>query len=144
MMKKTLKLATAPADPRRWSEQSQRSVSASWTTEYRDIPYKCWRCGAASVFTALDQKYTFEVKKAPIDQRRALCEACWRRSLEIERELDVYADRWVREKVLLVKDRAFLEAWLQLLQEREDYGYRPDIARKNMLGTMLQQDGPSA
>ncbi len=139
-MSKLGQLPTAPADPRLWSEQSQRSVSAGWTTEYRDIEYACWRCGAAAVFTALDQKYTFEVKKAPIDQRRTLCESCWRRSLEIANQLRDNADRWAREKPHLTKDRDFLEGWLNLLREQEEYvAYKPDTAKKNMLERLLSE-----
>jgi hypothetical protein len=139
-MSKRVQLSTAPADPQLWSAQSQRSVSAAWTKDYRDIEYKCCRCGAPSVFTAQDQKYTFEVKKAPIDQRRTLCENCWRRSLEIARELGVNAERWAREKPELTKDREFLEAWLRLLEQQEQYvAYRPDTAKKNMLRKLLNE-----
>ena len=139
-MSKRGQLITAPADPRLWSEQSQRSVSVGWTTEYRDIEYACWRCKATAVFTAQDQKYTFEVKKAPIDQRRTLCESCWRRSLEIENQLKGSAALWAREKPRLSRDREFLEGWLHLLREQEEYvAYRPDTAKKNMLERLLDE-----
>lgn len=139
-MAKPVQQLTVPADPHMWSEQSQRSVSADWTTEYRDIKYHCWRCKAAAVFTAQDQKYTFEVKKAPIDQRRTLCENCWRTSLEIQRQLGTHAERWALEKDHLMKDSQFLNDWLRLLEELETYvAYRPDTARKSMLQNLLNE-----
>lgn len=128
----------APADPSLWSDKSQRSVSAGWTTEYRDIPYRCWRCKASAIFSAQDQKYTFEVKKAPIDQHRNLCEECWRKEFCIASELKACEERWNAQKALLRVDREFLARWLQLLQVREEYvAYKPDIAKKNMLKKLL-------
>jgi len=60
------------ADPRQWSEKSQRSVSAAWKKEYVDIPYSCWRCKKAAVFSAEDQKYSFEIKKNQIPAQSAM------------------------------------------------------------------------
>jgi hypothetical protein len=132
--------SVAPADPSRWSEQSQRSVSAEWTKEYRDIQYQCWKCKADAVFTAQDQKITFDVKKAPIDQRRILCEDCWKQSNQIARELSENERLWAEKKPTLQKDREFLRQWLELLEEREKYvPYRPDTAKKNMLKTLLAE-----
>ena len=51
------------ADPTQWSDESKRSVAFHFRREYSDIPYVCWRCKAACVFTAQDQKYAFEIKK---------------------------------------------------------------------------------
>ena len=137
-MKASRRPTVAPADPSLWSEQSQRSVAVGWTKEYRDIPYKCWRCNADAVFTAQDQKYTFEVKKAPIDQRRLLCEDCWRESLAVARELENFERRWSEEKSVLRTEKEFLARWLDLLQVREKYvPYRPDTAKKNMLKNLL-------
>ena len=73
------------ADPDQWSEQSKHSVAFHFKREYVDIPYTCYRCGAACVFTAQDQKYTFEVKKASIDQRRTFCATCWPESHRLPR-----------------------------------------------------------
>jgi hypothetical protein len=137
-MKQSTRQCVAPANPRLWSEKSQRSVSASWTKEYRDIPYQCWRCQAEAVFTAQDQKYTFEVLKAPIDQRRTLCEDCWRESLTIDQDLKKFEVHWRAEKSVLRKDREFLAGWLRLLETREEYvAYKPDTAKKNMLKKLL-------
>lgn len=59
-----------PADPSRRGKSSQGSVAMHFTTEYVDRPYKCSRCKADAVFTAKDQKYTYEVRQANVNQQR--------------------------------------------------------------------------
>jgi hypothetical protein len=113
-------------------------VAAGWTTDYKDIHYKCWHCQADSVFTAVDQKYTYEEKKAPIDQRRVLCEVCWREALGIAAQLQECKNLWASSKQSLREDEAFLRRWLALLESQERYvPYRKDLARKNMLRKLL-------
>jgi Probable zinc-ribbon domain len=129
---------SVPADPSRWSESSQRSVSAEWTTEYTSYRYSCWRCRTSSVFSAADQQYTYEVKKAPIDQKRILCEPCWKRSNAISSELAKCEHAWSTSKASLRTEKQFLERWAKLLTEREEYvPYKHDVARKNMLTKLL-------
>lgn len=130
--------ATVPADPTQWSAESQRSVAADFTTEYRDLPYTCWHCGCSAVFTAIDQKHTYEVKKANINQQRTLCSACWSERLKVEAELKVHEQQWAEAKSQLRNDRAFLSRWLELLTLLESYvPYRHDTARKGMLAKFL-------
>lgn len=62
-------------------------MSVAWTTEYKTYGYYCWRCRERALFTAADQKYTYEVNKAHIDQKRILCEGCWKRLNAITAEL---------------------------------------------------------
>jgi hypothetical protein len=127
-----------PADPTKWSAQSQRSVAAGWTSEYKDVHYRCWHCQADSVFSAADQKYTYEEKKAPIDQQRILCEPCWRESLHIAAQLQECQDQWAVSKQQLQADKPFLTHWLALLESQEGYvPYRHDVARKGMLRKLL-------
>jgi hypothetical protein len=126
------------ADPTKWSAKSQRSVAAGWTSEYKDIHYKCWHCQADAVFSAADQKYTYEEKKAQVDQRRILCEPCWRESLRIAAQLAECQVQWAKAKQSLRAEKPFLARWLELLESRERYvPYRHDDARKNMLRKLL-------
>ena len=137
-MSKKIPTSQVLADPSQWSVQSQGSVSAAWTSMYEDIHYQCWHCHGAAVFTAADQKDTYEVKKAPIDQQRILCESCWRESLQIALQLQRCQDQWAVAKQSLRIDKAFLASWLQLLESQEGYvPYRHDVARKNMLRKLL-------
>lgn len=132
-------MSSVPANPANWSPQSQRSVSAEWTKEYTSYRYNCWRCRASAVFSAEDQRYTYEVKKAPIDQNRILCEDCWRRANQIATELSKCEEDWAGSKHDLRRDREFLERWSQLLDERDQYvPYRSDSAKKNMLAKLLR------
>jgi hypothetical protein len=130
--------STTPADPSLWSEKSKQSYAFNYIREYKDIPYKCWHCQADCLFTALDQKYTFEVKKASIDQRRTLCSQCWSESHRIRNDLQNCEDQWAAAKQILKSDKDFLSHWLQLLTLLEKYvPYKPDTAKKNMLGKLL-------
>jgi hypothetical protein len=129
---------SVPADPTKWSASSQQSVSATWTTEYTPIHYSCWRCKSPAVFSAEDQRYTYEVKKASINQQRVLCRPCWDRSNAIAAELDRCQSEWNESKPQLSKNREFLSHWLALLTERDEYvAYKPDTAKVNMLKGLL-------
>jgi hypothetical protein len=130
--------SATPADPNQWSEKSQGTLSATFIREYRDKHYQCWHCRADAVFTALDQKYTYEVKKAPIDQQRILCETCWGRSIAIIRELAACSEAWTESKAERRADAGFLKRWLQRLEEQETYvPYKHDVAKKNLLRKLI-------
>lgn len=129
---------TVAADPSQWCESSQRSVAVAWTKDYTSYSYNCWRCRAQAVFTAEAQKYTYEVKKAPIDQKRILCQGCWERMNAISAELAACENVWATSKPVLRGDQVFLQRWLNLIQEKEEYvPYKHDVARKNMLAKLL-------
>lgn len=126
------------ADPNQWSEQSKHSAAFYFKREYVDEPYECWRCGAACTFTAQDQKYTFEVKKASIDQRRKFCAACWSESHQLRTALSEYDVRWAAEKSDLRSNREFLSGWLDLLMRWKQFApYKQDAAKMNMLRSLL-------
>jgi hypothetical protein len=135
------KVHSVPADPSKWSEKSQQTVSFDFIKEYKDIAYNCWRCKKSAVFSAEDQKYTYEVTKAPIDQRRILCKECWRELLEIDRDIKLREQQWAESKRSLRSNADFLTTWLHLLTSREGYvPYRPNTAAKNMLRKLLKQN----
>jgi hypothetical protein len=137
-MKQRDKPTSVPADPEQWSDKSKQTVSYGFIREYTDKPYKCWRCQAECVFTAQDQKYTYEVKKASIDQRRSLCAACWSESHRIRNMLVECEERWAEGKAKLQTDKSFLTHWSELLAALEEYvPYKPDTAKKNMLAKLL-------
>lgn len=141
MVKKEKPSNVAPADPAQWGEKSKRSVAFqfNFVREYKDIAYKCWRCQTPSIFTAEDQKYTHEEKKAYIDQRRILCAGCWEQSNEIADEIQRCEERWAASKNELKSNPDFLSEWLCLLNRRDEYGYKSNTAIKNMLQKLLKQ-----
>jgi hypothetical protein len=145
-VKKTLR-TVAPADPSLWNEKDQGSLSASYKTQYQDIAFRCYHCRETCVFTADDQKYTYEVKKAPIDQARNLCEPCWRVSHTIAAGIALCQQQWAEAKPSLVKDEQFLARWLALLVSSRAYGIRQNGAAEAMLGKLLaklEANGPAS
>lgn len=128
------------ADPKKWSEESKRSLSYVLFApdEYADKHYLCWSCRKPATFTAADQKYTYEVKKAYIHQRRVLCPECWMHRLKIERDLKECETQWADSKELLKDDRNFLAHWLDLLLQHDRYEpYRKNLAIQNMLKKLM-------
>jgi len=90
------------------------------------------------LFTAEDQKYTFEVKKASIDQRRKLCAECWSASHALKAKLAQHDARWAESKDVLRTNREFLSGWLELLTEWGQFEpYKKDVAKINMLRGLL-------
>ena len=129
------------ADPNQWSKQSRQSYAVYSTKEYVDIEYFCWRCGKPDVFTAEDQRHSFEVKKNYIWQQRILCRACWAEANGIRKALDTRQARWAKSKTSLQKDNSFLSGWLQLLTKLEEYvPYSADAAKKNMLTKLIKRN----
>lgn len=90
-----------PADPTKWSDSSKRSYSyAAFPPFYEDLPYNCWHCGKASIFSASDQKVAFEEKKAYIWQRRMLCRECWSDEQKIASTIRACQTKWNESKSL--------------------------------------------
>jgi hypothetical protein len=131
--------ATAPADPRQWSEKSQGSVAASCRRHYTDRAYRCRACRKNVVFTAAEQKIAYEVKKTHITVQRVLCEACWRESHVVEKKIAAHEAQWAESKQVLANDAAFLSAWRALLTEHQRYGARVNSAAMNMLRKLLER-----
>ena len=134
---------SVPADPSQWNEKSKNSISYRYTKEYKDISYHCWKCQKAAVFSAKDQQHTYEVKKAPIDQKRKLCLDCWKESLAITNAITLCEKQWMDKKDTLRLDKNFLAHWLELLTSEKSYNghkrYKPNIATENMLKKLLAQ-----
>lgn len=138
-----LRPTTVAANPEQWSEKSRQSYSYHYIRDYSDIPYVCMRCRADSVFTAQDQKYTFEIKKASIDQRRSLCGACWSEAHQIRTGIADCDALWLEAKAKLQSDPEFLKRWMDFLVRLEAFfPYKPDTAKKNMIQKMLLSLGP--
>jgi hypothetical protein len=130
------KVAKLPVrvDAERWSRSSKQSYSyVSPPRTYEDIHYECWRCGAADVFTAAEQKTAFEVKQAYIWQRRILCQSCFAKRRRLEQISRSHSKRWRESKSEVAKDRAFLEEWLNALEELPKYAARRNTANIAMI-----------
>ena len=130
--------AGVPSDREQWSDDSKRSVAYTFEPRpYLDKAYHCWRCRAPSVFTAAEQKHTFEVRKASIDQNRVHCRACFAEWCRLDREVRECRRRWVAERVALRRDLEFLRLWLGKLEAMAGFGYRVDHANITMLQRLV-------
>jgi hypothetical protein len=130
--------AGVPCYPESWSEESKQSVAYSFPPRpYRDKAYLCWRCRAPDVFTAADQKHTFEVRKAHISQQRILCRACHREWAGLEREARECRRRWAAEQPALLRDLEFLRRWLAVLEALPGFNAERDEANIAMLRRLV-------
>jgi hypothetical protein len=131
--------AGLPCDPEQWSEDSKRSVAyeSRPAQPYRDKAYLCWRCKTRDVFTAAEQKYTFEVHKANVSQQRVLCRECHREWVGLDREADECRHRWAAERLKLRNDPEFLGRWLAVLEALPGYNAARDKANIKMLRRLI-------
>jgi hypothetical protein len=134
------KRALVPVNPDHWSEGSKRSVTY-WVAPafYKDIQYQCKRCGKTAVFSATEQKLSYESKKSYIHQRRLLCPDCWKTRVQIEHDLKRFAAQWLLNKQKLKRDPQHLAQWLKLLADHPEYGGRRNTALISMLKKLLKQ-----
>jgi hypothetical protein len=133
--------AEVPCDPEQWSEESKRSVAYEFRPRlsYRDKAYLCCRCNAPDVFTAAEQKHTFEVQKANISQQRLLRRACHLEWVGLEREAGECRRRWAAERATLRIDAEFLRHWLAVLEALPLYGGASDEANVAMLRRLIME-----
>jgi hypothetical protein len=130
--------AGVPCDPECLSDDSKRSVAHRFSLEpYQDKAYLCWRCNAPDVFTAAEQKHTFEVRKANIWQRRVLCRACHSEWVKLEQEARECRQRWSAEREALRHDLEFLRRWLVVLEALPGYNGARDEANIVMLRRLV-------
>jgi hypothetical protein len=134
--------AGVPCDPELWSEESKRSVEYEFVPPrpYRDKAYLCWRCKAPDVFTAAEQKHTYEVQKANISQQRVLCRECHREWVALERQVGECRRRWAAERSVLIYDPAFLRRWLAALEALPRYGRPRDEGNIAMLSRLVADE----
>lgn len=122
-----------------WSPKSRGGLDEFFAGEfYEDQSFICRACGRSSVFTAEQQKYTYEVKKALIHQKHVLCENCFKRRYELIAESRSFVEAWARDKRSLKGNRADLRRWRKVLEKLPTYGVRHDTARIRMLTRLLE------
>lgn len=128
-----------------WSAASKRSMAFEFHPEtYRDIEYKCSRCKRDAVFSAKEQQETFEVRKAYVWQRRALCLDCAAKRFKLEEDVKAFRARWKRERKVLKSDVKALSRWQHALLEIPLYGGRSDPAQVAMIERLLASAGAAA
>jgi len=112
-----------PLNKEKYSEESKRSVGYEYLESfYSDIEYDCLRCKKREIFSAKDQKYTFEVKKAYMWVQRVLCKVCWKEERLLKNELQLLENEYCLDKKLKLNDKVFLQKWLNKLEVYVTYG----------------------
>lgn len=103
-------------DPTQWASNCKGLRDyADPPTHYIDIHYRCNACGQQAVFSATEQKHTYEVRKQHINRRRTLCPACNGEHYRLRLRDREMQRRWLAERATLRHDRVFVEEWLLVL-----------------------------
>ncbi len=121
-----------------WSESSRRSGDYLLIGDfYEDKPFSCRVCGANAVFTAEQQKYAYEVKKAHTWEQHLLCLECFEQRNTLIAEAATYAAEWARTKAQFRQKPAAIRRWKEVLEILPRFGVRKDSARIRMLAKLL-------
>jgi hypothetical protein len=90
------------------------------------------------VFTAEQQKYTYEVKKALIYQEHVLCERCFKERNKLEAASKAFLQSWSKNKAALKAKPGQLIRWREIVELLPKYGVRQDTARIRMLARLIR------
>jgi ribosomal protein S27AE len=127
---------SAPVDRQQWSIESQRSYS--FFANYQDIKYDCHVCGARAIFSAVEQKRQYEVKKDHICTNRVLCPDCFATSIKAASDIRACERAWKESRKILSADSAFLLRWLEsMAQYKRFQPYRHNFAIEAMIRKRL-------
>jgi hypothetical protein len=121
-----------------WSQSSKQSYAYLGDNEFYDnIPYLCYKCGISSIFSAEDQKETFEVKKAYIWQTRYLCNTCYEDLKLLKLKINEYEASWEKERD---KGSApYLLEWLSSIKALPKYRKPKNISMEKMLFEIINK-----
>ncbi|MFA7174661.1 MAG: zinc-ribbon domain containing protein [Kiritimatiellia bacterium] len=127
-----------PINKELWSEKSRTGLDYVFAEEfYEDKPFQCRACGASSVFTAEQQKYTYEEKKAYTWEEHVLCSDCFKVRNQLSAESLAFLAVWVRDKRAAMANLQGVCRWKEILELLPRYGVRKDTARIRMLSKVL-------
>jgi len=113
-----------------YSESSRKSVGFEYLGDYyEDKKYRCKKCYKQDIFTAEEQKKTFEVKKAYMWQQRFLCGLCYQEMSSIKKELIETDNKYLENKEVVLGNEELLKRWLFLLTEFPKYWQKEDTAK---------------
>lgn len=130
--------APVPVDTSQWSQASRRSMTCEPIGDhYSDRTLSCRNCRNAFVFSAQQQRETYEVRKAYIAQQRCLCPQCWPQRLQLVGELKRLRSRWASDRAGVKRDPQALRRWRELLAQAPRYGLRRDRAQCAMVDRLL-------
>jgi hypothetical protein len=106
-----------------WSADSKRSSTFNdYPVFYEGLSYSCCKCGCSAVFTAEEQKETFEVKKHYIDQKRDLCGNCYNEYVCLKESILSYESHWKNLSETEKETAEFLNNWFTAVNKVPSYG----------------------
>ncbi|MES9863528.1 MAG: zinc-ribbon domain containing protein [Candidatus Thiodiazotropha sp. LLP2] len=101
-----------------WSEESKRSYAyLSNDAYYEDEKYKCYKCGKTAVFSAQEQKKTYEEDKRYIWQKRTLCPSCYSTYNNINSKIYSFEKQTGSKYKSSSIDGSVIKEWLSMLKE---------------------------
>lgn len=119
-----------PINKSEYSEESMRSVGHEFLGNYyEDIKYECVKCKQKSIFSAIEQQQTFEIRKRYMWIQRKLCAVCHIEMKALKTELLRIEDDYCKSKVVTLASKDFLVEWLRLLELYPKFGKKPNSAR---------------
>lgn len=130
-----------PIDRSLWSRSSQRSSGGQYdsnATHYEGIRYRCRSCEASCVFSAEEQKLSYEVNKKFVSWLPSLCPSCHVELIDLQNRDRVFQQEWVSARKSLAGDLKFLESWLAVLQALKAHG-KPNESMERMLVRRIRE-----
>jgi hypothetical protein len=119
-----------PINKSEYSEESMRSVGHEFLGNYyEDIKYECGKCKKNSIFSAIEQQQTFEIRKKYMWIQRKLCAVCYIEMKALKTELLRIEEYYCRNKVVTLASKSFLAEWLRLLELYPKFGKEQNSAR---------------
>ncbi|WGO98720.1 hypothetical protein QFX18_01420 [Saccharophagus degradans] len=130
-----------PINKDAYSASSKKSVGFEFLNDYyEDKKYRCKKCYKQDVYTAEQQKKTFEIKKAYMWQERFICNLCYQEMIEIKKELSEIEINYLKDKESVMRNKGILKRWLFLLKEYPKYWRKENTAQINFVQKAIDND----
>ena len=124
-----------------WSEDSKESLSYTFAKKYyENINYLCRKCRKNAIYTAEEQKQTYEVKKCYIEINRVLCLECYKKYNTLKKQIKEYESLWVKETSNSKKNASYLKEWLSAINEMPLYGKPKNEAMAKNLHKLINEN----
>ncbi len=129
-----------PINKDAYSDASKNSLGHEFLGEfYEDIHYQCYKCQQPAIFTAIQQKKSFEIRKEYMHQQRILCRNCWLKLRQLKCEMQNIEQLYSLDKEKMKSDKEFLQEWLFILKEIPKFGKKTNTARIRFIEKILGQ-----
>ncbi len=129
-----------PINKDAYSDASKNSVGHEFLGDfYEDIHYQCYKCQQPAVFTAIQQKKSFEIRKEYMHQQRILCRNCWLKLRQLSYQEKEKEEYYQLHKAEVKQDKEFLQEWLFILKEIPKFAKKTNTARIRFIEKILEK-----